>query len=192
MADSYCKNPHARNHSAKVECNSCYAVLCLQVGAADVVAVVAAWTGIPAEALTAADAVRLQRLPETLAVSALKLYRVTTVYGVQSAVARTLAPVVLSCSLVWQSSPLIGDCTDGPMPSRCRYRAVLLGRRRRSRRRRGRCSGPERGCWTAAARWPPCCSAAPPALARRCSQRCHPGQPSVRTFTVCPQANAFH
>ena len=39
---------------------------------------VAAWTGIPVEALTAADAVRLQRLPETLAVSGLRLYELYT------------------------------------------------------------------------------------------------------------------
>lgn len=41
----------------------------MQVSAADVAAVVAAWTRIPMEALAAADAVRLQLLPEALAVS---------------------------------------------------------------------------------------------------------------------------
>ena len=35
---------------------------------ADAAAVVAAWTGIPVQRLTAGDAVRLQRLPEALAV----------------------------------------------------------------------------------------------------------------------------
>lgn len=47
---------------------SCRDVPCAQVSAADVAAVVAAWTRIPVEALAAADAVRLQRLPEALAV----------------------------------------------------------------------------------------------------------------------------
>lgn len=39
-----------------------------QVTAADVAAVVAAWTRIPVEQLSASDSARLQRLPDTLAV----------------------------------------------------------------------------------------------------------------------------
>jgi hypothetical protein len=99
---------------------------------------VAAWTGIPVEALTAADAVRLQRLPETLAVSVVSSYGMATEYynyrllcalyvardrcavelqpgscwssRVLSAAPCTLVLAVQQCSSLLQSSPFLGDC----------------------------------------------------------------------------------
>ena len=75
-----------------------------------------------------------------------------------------------------EGSSLVSDCAAGPMPPRRCCREELRGRRRRCRRRRGRCSGPERGCGTVAGLWPPCCSAAPPEWARPSLHRWSPEQ----------------
>lgn len=72
-------------------------MLCLQVGAADVAAVVAAWTGIPVEALTAADAARLQRLPETLAVSALSCMSRPTIATIAGCCTSSILQGIVCC-----------------------------------------------------------------------------------------------
>jgi hypothetical protein len=161
-------------------------VPCAQVSAADVAAVVAAWTRIPVETLAAADAVRLQRLPEALAVSFCRVQGSSLLFAVAEA-GRQLSSLRVSCNGAAGGGSAVewdGRCGDRLLPRllqrqhavtphrrTCCFRAGSPGKRRQSRRRRGRCSGLGQGCGTASAPSRPCCSAARPASARPTSRR---------------------
>jgi hypothetical protein len=117
---------------------------------------------------------------------------------VESLAATGLLTCCWQCHALWsrwcdhaarcgKAASFVGDCAAGHMQCCCCCRAGLRGRRRRSRRRRGRCSGPEQGCGTAAGPWRPCCSAAPPALARRSWQRCCPVRPWFQSSIIFGQ-----